>query len=170
MLSTVFLDIKMISKKHLVLRTILSGFLTLFIGIAVAFCLPNFSANDLTLLGSFILYVGELVVVHVILWMCFRKRKNHKEPFLCKNIVISEGIGAVAFVFLVGVIFNNDYNLLFLTIVGILWAFVAVIWNVLEDQGKKNQEIKTAQEQKNQQPKTNKGNNKSNNSSKKKRK
>ena len=160
----------MISKKHLVLRTILSGFLTLFIGIAVALCLPNFSANDLTLPGSFILYIGELVVVHVILWVCFRKRKNHKEPFLCKNIVISEGIGAVAFVFLVGVICNNDYNLLFLTIVGILWAFVAVIWNVLEDQGKKNQEIKTAQEQKNQQPKTNKGNNKSNNSSKKKRK
>ena len=160
----------MISKKHLIFRGLLSGGLTLVVGIAVALCFPNFSANDLTLLGSFILYVGELVVVHVILWMCFRKRKNHKEPFLCKNIVISEGIGAVAFVFLVGVIFNNDYNLLFLTIVGILWAFVAVIWNVLEDQGKKNQEIKTAQEQKNQQPKTNKGNNKSNNSSKKKRK
>ena len=141
MLSIVFSDIKMISKKHLVLRAILSGFLTLIIGITVVLCLPSFSANDLTLLGSFILYVGELFFVHVILWMCFRKRKNHKEQFLCKNIVISEGIGAVAFVFLVGVICNNDYNLLFLTIVGILWAFVAVIWNVLDDQGKKNQEI-----------------------------
>jgi amino acid transporter len=160
----------MISKKHLVLRTVLSGVLTLIIGVAVALCFPKFSGNDLTLFGSFILYIGELVVVHVILWMCFRKRKKYKEPFLCKNIVISEGIGAAAFVFLTGVICNNDYNLLFLTIVGILWAFVAVIWNVFEDQGKKNQEIKTAQEQKNQQPKTNKGNNKSNNSSNKKRK
>ena len=160
----------MISKKHLALRAILSGFLTLIIGIAVALCLPSFSANDLTLLGSFILYIGELVFVHVILWLCFRKSKNHKEQFLCKNIVISEGLGAIVFVCAFSAIFNDDCNLLFVTIVAGFWVLVAKAWKMIEDQDQKNQEIKTAKEQKNQQPKTNKGNNKSNNSSKKKRK
>ena len=67
-------------------------------------------------------------------------------------------------------IFNDDCNLLFVTIVAGFWVLVAKAWNMIEDQDQKNQEIKTAKEQKNQQPKTNKGNNKSNNSSKKKRK
>jgi uncharacterized membrane protein HdeD (DUF308 family) len=61
----------MISKKHLILRALLSGVLTIIIGVVIAFCFPLFSANDLTLFGSIMLYVGELALVHSILWLFF---------------------------------------------------------------------------------------------------
>lgn len=135
-----------ISKKHLLLRAILSGVFTIVLGMAVALCHPSFSAVDIALFGAILLYVGEIALVHTVLWLLFKKRT--KERFLHKNIVQSEGIGAVIFVFSLGVIFNDDYDLLFLSIIGIVWVGIGFLWNVLDDQDKENKESRSKQTRK----------------------
>ena len=169
--SIAFFAIQMISKKHLIFRAFLSGVLTLVLGVTIALCFPNFSATDFTLFGSYVLYIGEFIVVHLILWLWFRNKNGRREAFLYKNVVISEGWGAVAIVYVIGILANDNDDLLFPRIVGIVWAFVSVLWNVLEDQAKKNQEQQNQKRQ--QKPLTNKSSsshNKPNRKSKKKRK
>lgn len=144
----VFLDIKMISKKQLVFRAVLSGILTVIFGVIFALVFPTFTAMKNNLFATIMLYIVELFIVHCIL--CFLFKRKTGEKFLYKNIVVSEGVGAIAFVSLLSAIVNNSFDLLFVTIVGSAWACIALFWNALDDENKKNENQKKQKNKKKQ--------------------
>ena len=138
----------MISRSYLFVRAVLGGVLALFVGVAIALAFPDFSVMDLKLFWAFVLYIAELIVVHSILWLFFKVVMGKREPFLHKNIIIFDGWGAVAFVFVAGVLFNDSYDLLFLAIFSAIWAFLTILLNALAEQEKENQQKSHAQKTK----------------------
>ena len=128
---------------HLLCRFVLSGLLTIFLGVGFSLVFSEFSVNNFTFFAAMLLYAAELLVTHIILWVLFKILRKNNERFWCKNIMIAEGLGSVTFVFVVGIIVNNDYDLLFLTITGLFWVVLKMLWDLFDDQQKCNKQVRT---------------------------
>ena len=133
----------MITKMYLLSRFVLSGLLTIFLGVVFSLIFSEFSVNNLKFFAAMLLYMAELLVTHAILWVLFKVLRKKSEKFWCKNIIIAEGVGSVTFVFVVGIIVNNDFDLLFLTVTGLFWMVLKNLWDLFDDQEKCNKQVKT---------------------------